>query len=314
MFGTLPSPHPFESKARRRSRKASISRTYGESEQRSTKPHSSSANSDDTLSRPLSITSQRPNAYASDIVTSPTSICELGSPGPVTSHQELVTLSIPTKSRSLSSAFPYNDNLFNWGVPPTKWSIFTQEIIKAVRKDAVENANGDIFAPWVLGERVSETLSCWHSDLFTNLGLEVSLKLPSVADAGESQQGEGVEQTNNGSRKKGILSNLGWKRDVPEGRKFRIILKHTRTMSGDQARTGALRPMSELEGQDAIPAGRRELELVADLPVEGKGHEVELEATELPLTPPTSSIRDTAELSYLSANGGSAQSWSSMSS
>jgi hypothetical protein len=314
MFGTPPSAHPFESKARRRSRKASISRGCRDSEQGSTKPHSFSASSNDTLSRPPSITSQRPNDYASDIVTSPTSSCELESPGPFTIRQEVVTLSISTKSRSLSSGFSYNDDLFNRDIPPTKWSIFTQEIIKAVGKDAVENANGDIFAPWVLGERVSETLSRWHRDLFTNLGLEVSLKLPSVADAGESQQGESVAQTKNDCRKKGVLSNLGWKRDVPEGRKFRIILKHTRTMSGDRARTGAPRPASELEEQDAIPAGRRKLELVADLPVRGKGHEVELEATEVPLTPTASSIRDTAELSYLSAKDGSAQSWSSMSS
>ncbi|KAF7514241.1 hypothetical protein GJ744_000011 [Endocarpon pusillum] len=286
MFGTPPSAHPFEFKARRRSRKAS-------SEQGSTKPHSFSASSNDTLSRPPSIASQRPNDYASDIVTSPTSICELESPGPFNFHQEVVTLSISTKSRSLSSGFSYNDDLFNWGIPPTKWSTFTQEIIKAVRKDAVENANGDIFAPWVL---------------------EVSLKLPFVADAGESQQGEGVEQKKNDSRKKSMLSNLGWKRDVPEDRKFRIILTHTRTMSGDQARTGAPRPTSELEKQDAIPAGRRKLELVADLPVGGKGHEVELEATEVPLTLMTSSIRDTAELSYLSVKDGSGQSWSSMSS
>lgn len=312
MFGTPPSAHPFESKARRRSRKATISRAYTDSEQGSTKSHSFSPSSDDTLSRPPSITSQRPNDYASDIVTSPTSICELESPGPPTFHQELVTLSISTKSRSLSSGFPYNDDLFSRGLPPTKWSTFTQEIIKAVKKDAVENANGDIFAPWILDGRVSETLSRWHRDLFTKLGLEVSLKLPSVADAGESKQDEGVEQTKNDCRKKGMLANLGWKRDVPEGLKFRIILKHARTISGDQAPISAPRQISELEEQDIIPAGRRKLDLVADLPVGGKGHEVELEATEVLLTPTSSSIRDIAELSYLSVNDGRVQSWSSM--
>ncbi len=311
MFGTPPSAHPFKSKARRKSQKISSWRGLENSEQGSRTHRSHSPSSEDASSPPPLIKFPRPDSYASDLVTSPTSICEL--PGSPTSNQELVTLSISTKSRSLSSGFLYNDDLFNCGIPPTKWSILTQEIIKAVKKDAVENANGDIIAPWVIGRHVSETLNRWHRELFTNLGVKVTLKLPSIPDAGESEQGEGIEQTKDDCRKKGVLSSLGWKKDVPEGRKFRLVLMHTRTVSGDQAQIAAPRPTSNVEQQDDIAAGWRKLELLAPLPVGGKGYEVELEATEVPLTPMTPSIRDTADISFLPTNDGGTQSWSSMS-
>ncbi len=150
-------------------------------------------------------------------------------------------------------------------------------------------------------------------DLFTNLGLKVSLKLPSVADAGESEQGGEVEQTKDECRKKGVLSSLVRKKDVPDGRKFRLVLMHTRTVSGDQPQSGAPRPTSNLEQQDDIAAGWRKFELVAHLPIGGKGHEVELEASEVPLTPTTPSVRDISEVSHIPTNDDKTQSWSSMS-
>ncbi|KAI9789297.1 MAG: hypothetical protein M1835_001743 [Candelina submexicana] len=224
---------------------------------------------------------------------------------PIEPENPLLPLGVVTKKAMMSSGFPYHPDLYHLRVPPSEWAEFSKDIV-SVTKISVSQKTLTVSAAvvtavatgsgWLghcternlrhsyMSRNVKKSLkgkavncglpACiqsWNEKLFNNVGLSATLEVPYEAVDREVQA------------QKTWKEKLPWKKEQREAKRFRIVLTSKRVADEVEEEQQKL---AELDDEEKI---EESVEVEGNIPMKGKGSEVELDnkgPVELPANSP----------------------------